>query len=142
MSTLFPDTTRCRVGWDAAVGSGEVKARSVVRSALQHPGQNEADHRRGADRDCRALLDEVARRARQFVEILLVERRGEASDGRSGRTRLVAVLLAEFGFDGVGAIIAHLCQDSHGLAALVPSLCSGISPLCRSLYPPPLRPAL
>src|SRR3546814_16784350 len=88
MSTLFPDTTRCRVGWDAAVGSGEVKARSVVRSALQHPGQNEADHRRGADRDCRALLDEVARRARQFVEILLVERRGEASDGRRGRTRI------------------------------------------------------
>src|SRR3546814_7936333 len=84
-------------------------------------------------RDCRALLDEVARRARQFVEILLVERRGEASDGRSGRTRIVAVLLAEFGVDGAGAILEHLGEAADGFGGLVLALGRGIARLGRSL---------
>src|SRR3546814_4387501 len=89
--------------------------RSVLRPAFQHAGQDEANHRGRADRDRRAFLDEVARRSGQLLEVLLVERRGESGDGRRGRARIVAILLAELVVDGAGAVLQHLGEATDGL---------------------------
>src|SRR3546814_20037892 len=84
-------------------GSEEAKVPSIVGAALEHPRQHEADHRGGAHRDRRVLLDHVARRSGEFVEILLVERCRKAGNGRRGRAGIVAILLAELAIEGAGA---------------------------------------
>src|SRR3546814_3942364 len=105
-------------GAGGPLGCGEAKVRYIVGAALEHPREHEADHRGGAHRDRRVLLDHVAGRGGELVEILLVEGGREAGDGRRGRARIVAILLAEFAVDGAGAVFEQLSEAADGFGGL------------------------
>src|SRR3546814_7119605 len=69
----------------------------------------------------------------ELAEILLVEGGREAGDGRRGRARIVAILLAEFAVDGAGAVFEQLSEAADGFGGLVLALGRGVARLGRRL---------
>src|SRR5690606_35457706 len=83
--------------------------------------------------DRRAFLDKVTRGRGEFVEILLVERRGKACHGRGSRTGITAVLLAELAVDSASAVLENLGKAANGLGGLALAPARSIARFCRSL---------